>query len=102
MIVATRASRIESQDDSFNRHSCRSPLEVFLPIARDDPAESAFEHVRFRIPPGPSGMQTHAQNALARALDAFASLQGFYTVRVELYDENNKLLQVKPRRFMVY
>merc|ERR1711871_570049 len=27
---------------------------------------------------------------------------GFYTVRVELYDENNKLLQVKPRRFMVY
>ena len=38
----------------------------------------------------------------ARALDASAPWQGFYTVRVELYDENNKLLQVKPRRFMVY
>ena len=50
----------------------------------------------------PVCQQTHAQNAFARALDAFAPLQGFYTVRVELYDENNKLLQVKPRRFMVY
>ncbi len=42
------------------------------------------------------------QRAVPRCSQWRSLLQGFYTVRVELYDENNKLLQVKPRRFMVY